>query len=163
MLFHFLLSTFKEVRIKYYKQTDRAFKKVLIFRDKQTHMHHNIYITIIAIIIAIMIINICKTSSRSCPQSISVIVQIKIIAITRLRRIPPNLLDNTTNLLDLLLHSNRWPSQGSTKCATLPSQMGEHGVSWENMENTENIEKIETSTRWLKSLYLGFKTIFLWL
>ena len=26
---------------------------------------------------------------------------------TRLRRIPPNLLDNTTNLLDLLLHSNR--------------------------------------------------------
>ena len=36
MLFHFLLSTFKEVRIKHYKQTDRPFKKVLIFRDKQT-------------------------------------------------------------------------------------------------------------------------------
>ena len=75
-----------------------------------------IVITIINIIIAIIIINICTTSSRSCLQSISVIIQIKVIAITRLRRIPPNLLDNTTNLLDLLLHSNRWPSIHHWRC-----------------------------------------------
>ena len=37
--FYFLLSTFKEVRIKHYKQTDRPFKKVLIFRDTQTDKH----------------------------------------------------------------------------------------------------------------------------
>ena len=37
------------------------------------------------------------------------------------------------------------------------SKFWEQGVSW------KNIEKMETSTRWLKSLYLGFKTLFLWL
>ena len=36
----------------------------------------------------------------------------------------------------------------------LPSRMGKHGVSWENMET---IEKIEASTRWLKTLYFLFK------
>ena len=33
--------------------------------------------------------------------------------------------------------------QDSKNCSILPSQMGEHGVSWEKMENTENIEKME--------------------
>ena len=28
-----------------------------------------------------------------------------------------------------------WFNQGSTSCAMLPSRMGEHGVSWVNMEN----------------------------
>ena len=35
--------------IKHYKQTDRTFKKVIIFRDTQTNtqtLHHDIYITI---------------------------------------------------------------------------------------------------------------------
>ena len=32
-------------------------------------------------------------------------------------------------------------SQGSTNCAILPSKMGEHGVSWENMENIENTSR----------------------
>ena len=27
--------------------------------------------------------------------------------------------------------------QGSTNCSILPSRMGEHGVSWENIENME--------------------------
>ena len=31
-------------------------------------------------------------------------------------------------------------------CAILTSRMGEHGVSWENMENIEDMEKTETST-----------------
>ena len=36
--------------------------------------------------------------------------------------------------------------QDSKNCPILPSLMGEHGVSWENienMENTENMEKME--------------------
>ena len=33
--------------------------------------------------------------------------------------------------------------QGSTNCSILPSRMGKHGVSWENMENMENIENME--------------------
>ena len=36
----------RKVRNKHYKQTDRPFKKVLIFRYRQT-LHHNIYIIII--------------------------------------------------------------------------------------------------------------------
>ena len=34
-------------------------------------------------------------------------------------------------------------SQGSTNCSILPSRMGEHGVSLENMENIENGENME--------------------
>ena len=30
--------------------------------------------------------------------------------------------------------------QRSTSCSILPSRMGEHGVSWENMENMENMD-----------------------
>ena len=37
--FYFPLSTFKEVRINRYKQTDRPFKEVMIFRDTQTDKH----------------------------------------------------------------------------------------------------------------------------
>ena len=33
--------------------------------------------------------------------------------------------------------------QGSTNCSILRSQMGDHGVIWENTENTENMEKME--------------------
>ena len=36
--------------------------------------------------------------------------------------------------------------QGSTNCSILPSRMGKHGVSWENMENIENMEKINQMT-----------------
>ena len=33
--------------------------------------------------------------------------------------------------------------QGCRNCSTLPSQMGEHKVSLENMGNMENMEKME--------------------
>ena len=36
----------------------------------------------------------------------------------------------------------RQPAQGSTSCATLPSRMEGHGVSWRNMENMENMENM---------------------
>ena len=39
----------RKVRIKHYKQTDRPYKKVIIFRDTHTNsqtLHHNIYINI---------------------------------------------------------------------------------------------------------------------
>ena len=32
---------------------------------------------------------------------------------------------------------------GPTNCGILPSWMGEHGVSWEDMENTGNMEDLE--------------------
>ena len=60
--------------------------------------------------------NKCKSFSAAVIiiNILTVIINIFLIIIimhfkikTRLRRIPPNLLDNTTNLLDLLLHSNR--------------------------------------------------------
>ena len=61
--FYFLLSTFKEVRIKHCKETDRPFKKVIIFRYKQTNthtLHHNIYVDIIIpITVTITIILVC--------------------------------------------------------------------------------------------------------
>ena len=48
--------------------------------------------------------------------------------------------------------------QDSKNCSILPSQMGEHGVSWENMEkmeNTENMEKMENINQIdLKSLFM---------
>ena len=34
-------------------------------------------------------------------------------------------------------------AQGCRSCSILPSRMGEHGVSLENMENMENMEKME--------------------
>ena len=55
--------------------------------------------------------------------------------------------------------------QESTNFSILPSQMGERGVSWENMEITENMEKINPvtyntlfmiqNTQTLKKLYLS--------
>ena len=33
--------------------------------------------------------------------------------------------------------------QGSKSCAMLPSWIGEHGISWENVQNTEDMEKME--------------------
>ena len=33
--------------------------------------------------------------------------------------------------------------QDSKNCSILPSQMGEHGVSWEDKENMEKIENID--------------------
>ena len=42
-------------------------------------------------------------------------------------------------------------SAGPTSCAILSSHMGDHGLSWENMEkmenmdNTENMEKMENT------------------
>ena len=44
--------------------------------------------------------------------------------------------------------------QGSTNCGILQSQIGE---ILENMENSE------TSTRWVKTLFLRFKTLYSWL
>ena len=40
-----------------------------------------------------------------------------------------------------------WKLQGSTYCAILPSQMGEHRVSWENMEITKNMGDMENINR----------------
>ena len=41
-------------------------------------------------------------------------------------------------------HPNHHPyRQGSTSCAILSSQMGEHGVGWENIEYIENMENME--------------------
>ena len=37
----------------------------------------------------------------------------------------------------------KWKFQGSTNCAILPSQMGQHRVSWENMEITKNMGDME--------------------
>ena len=33
--------------------------------------------------------------------------------------------------------------QGSTNCSILLSRMGEHGMSWEDMENVKNMENRE--------------------
>ena len=75
-----------------------------------------------------------------------------------------------------------WFNQGSTSCAMLPSRMGEHGVSWVNMENMKYqpddlnhsiyyskhsimtqtlylwLKTLRLSKRWLKTLYfMAFK------
>ena len=41
----------------------------------------------------------------------------------------------------------KWKFQSSTNCAILPSQMGEHRVSWENMEITKNMGDMENINR----------------
>ena len=46
--------------------------------------------------------------------------------------------------------------QGSTNCSILPSRMGKHGVSWENMDNMEKMENINQIP---KTLYVRFKTL----
>ena len=91
-----------------------------------------------------------------------------------------NLADGSTLNLNLFLNSFliskemivlhlqqwQWSQQCSTNCSILPSRIGEHGGSWENMENMENTENLEiwkTSTRWLKTVYLWLKTLYLWL
>ena len=53
-------------------------------------------------------------------------------------------------------------NQGSTICAILTSRMGEHGVSWEDMENIEDMAKmIQNTPIMVQSLYLWCKTLYL--
>ena len=53
---------------------------------------------------------------------------------------------NGVILINAIMQGLRCPvictHQGSKSCSILPSRMGEHGVSWENMGNMENMENM---------------------